>query len=494
MLLVSKSDLLARLRNENPWWQTGSAPEPYLSFQKRDYFERFIGLVKLREPNRAVVLMGARRVGKTVMLIQAITDLINSGARAHEILYASLDSPAYFGQSLEALLALYQTEISPETNRQLFVFFDEIQYLKDWEIHLKSLVDSNHNIKFIASGSAAAALRMKSNESGAGRFTDFALPSLTFAEFLRMRHREDDLITRHDGHYWQYHTPNIALLNEEFIKYLNFGGYPEIALSQLAQEDQNRFLRSDIIDKALLRDLPSLFGISDTQELNSLFAHLAFNTAQEFSLENTAKSANIAKNTLKKYLDYLEAAFLIKRVPRIDRNARGFQRAVSFKVFLTNASLRSALFGQLHADDEKFGSVAETAVIAHWLHVEGHGVRLGARFDQIARYARWDKGEEVDFVFLNPTSQKPSWAIEIKWTDRHIDRPEMLSALIRFAESNPNIEQPLVATTRSRFGRIRIRGFEIELLPTALYCYSVGKGLFNNEPSPISKRAPWLEN
>lgn len=60
----------------------------------------------------------------------------------------------------------------------------EIQYLKDWEVHLKTLVDSYRDSKFIVSGSAAAALNFKSNESGAGRFTDFLLSPLTFYEYI----------------------------------------------------------------------------------------------------------------------------------------------------------------------------------------------------------------------------------------------------------------------------------------------------------------------
>lgn len=60
------------------------------------------------------------------------------------------------------------------------VFFDEIQYLKNWELHLKTMVDTYRDSKFIVSGSAAAALKFKSNESGAGRFTHFLLPPLTF--------------------------------------------------------------------------------------------------------------------------------------------------------------------------------------------------------------------------------------------------------------------------------------------------------------------------
>ncbi|MBS0351440.1 MAG: AAA family ATPase [Proteobacteria bacterium] len=69
---------------------------------------------------------------------------------------------------------------------EVYVFFDEIQYLKNWEVHLKNLVDVHRQVKFVASGSAAA-LRRKSQESGAGRFTDFILPPLTFAEYLRLK-------------------------------------------------------------------------------------------------------------------------------------------------------------------------------------------------------------------------------------------------------------------------------------------------------------------
>ena len=64
------------------------------------------------------------------------------------------------------------------------MFYDEVQYLKDWELHLKSLVDTFRSTKFIVSGSAAAALKMKSDESGAGRFHDFSLPPLTFNKYI----------------------------------------------------------------------------------------------------------------------------------------------------------------------------------------------------------------------------------------------------------------------------------------------------------------------
>ena len=137
-----------------------------------------------------------------------------------------------------------------------------------------SLVDAYRGIRFVATGSAAAALKAKSVESGAGRFTEFVLPPLTFAEYLRFEGLEKDLIRQNEDERGQqrFTTDDIHGLNEAFIDYLNFGGYPEAVFSEVVRQNPRRYIKSDIIDKVLLLDLPILYGISDIQELNSLFA------------------------------------------------------------------------------------------------------------------------------------------------------------------------------------------------------------------------------
>jgi predicted AAA+ superfamily ATPase len=93
-------------------------------------------------------------------------------------------------------------------------------------VHLKSLHDAGSVTRFVASGSANAALGRGSKESGAGRFTDLLLPPLTFAEFLHLRD-VGDLVARDEKGWF---ATEIETLNQEFIRYLNFGGYPEVAL------------------------------------------------------------------------------------------------------------------------------------------------------------------------------------------------------------------------------------------------------------------------
>jgi predicted AAA+ superfamily ATPase len=115
--------------------------------------------------------------------------LIDEGIPAQNIIYISVETPIYNNIYLEQLFNLAKRALGkPEVDdSQYYVLFDEVQYLKDWEVNLKSLVDTYRNVKYIASGSAAAELKKKSNESGAGRFTDFNLPPLTFYEYIQNR-------------------------------------------------------------------------------------------------------------------------------------------------------------------------------------------------------------------------------------------------------------------------------------------------------------------
>ena len=92
-------------------------------------------------------------------------------------------------------------------------------------------------------------------------------------------------------------------LNKLFIDYINYGGYPEVVFSEEIRENPGQFIRHDIIDKVLLRDLPSLYGISDVQELNSLFTMIAYHSGAQFSYEKLSKESGVKKETLKKYIN-----------------------------------------------------------------------------------------------------------------------------------------------------------------------------------------------
>lgn len=466
LLPYSEEQILDRLRFENPWWINGEVEEFYTSMERRLYFHLFMPLVIERDIRRAIVLMGPRRVGKTVMLYHTIQGLLDKEVEPLKIAYVSIETPIYNNIGLEQLFKYCRKSTKQDDPQGWFIFFDEIQYLKDWEVHLKSLVDSYPHTRFVVSGSAAAALRLKSTESGAGRFTDFMLPPLTFNEFLHLK-KLNRLITESTID-WEgslntfYSTNNINELNKHFLDYVNFGGYPEVIFSAKIQSNPGRYIRSDIIDRVLLRDLPSLYGIRDVQELNSLFTSIACNSGGEVNLDDLSKNSGVQKNTIKRYIEYLEAAFLIKVVHKISNKPRQFLRATQFKIYLTNPSLRSALFTPLQPNDPFIGNMVETAVYAQWLHREWF----------TPYYARWQKGE-VDMVKLDEKDFRPQWAVEIKWSNQYFEKPGDLKSLIQFLKDN-GLKTAMV-TTIDKEGSKKVDNIKLSFVPASVYAYTVGR-------------------
>lgn len=464
---ITEQQILDRIKFENPWWIDGKIDEFYASMKRRLYFPIFFSLLQNNPAKRATVLMGPRRVGKTVMIFHTIQGLIESGINPQKIFYLSVETPIFNGIGIEELFNFCRKAVGKEDDLEgFYVFFDEIQYLKNWEVHLKSLVDSYHRIKFVVSGSAAAALKLKSTESGAGRFTDFTLPPLTFHEYIHLKNL-DHLITSkklkwNNTSVTIFDAVDIQAFNKHFIEYINYGGYPEVSLSKEIQSNPGRYIKSDIVDKVLLRDLPSLYGIQDVQELNSLFTTIAFNSGNEFSYDKLSVSSGVSKNTIKKYISYLEAAFLIRVVNRIDLSGKKFKRATFFKIYLTNPSLRSALFSPIVGTSKVMGNMVETAIYSQWFH----------RYWHTPYYARWKSGE-VDIVGLSSSDLKPAWAVEIKWSNRYFEKPKELKSLFNFLDSN-GLNKAIV-TTIDTSGKINYNDHLIDYIPAALYCYTVGK-------------------
>ncbi len=453
-----KKILLARIQDDNTWWKDQKIPF-YEELRKRRYYNGFYELVSQTFPHRAVVLMGPRRIGKTVMMYQAIQDLMDSGTNPKSVFYFSMDTPIYTNIPLEELI---YDAISINNSRidNSYFFFDEIQYLKNWEIHLKSLVDKNRKSKFIVSGSAAAALRMKSIESGAGRFTDYFLPPLTFSEYIDLNNYQTKLNPIEVdflGPRRFYACEDIQTFNAHFIDYINFGGFPEISLNSDKVKNPERIIQKDITDKVIMKDLPGLFGIENTLELQQFFNVLSYRTGEILDYKGVSQETNTDNKTIKKYIKYLEAAFLIKVLHRVDMTAKRFKNITQFKVYLTNPSLYTGLFGRIQENDQRFPHLVETAVCAQYLHRE----------HEFLRYANWKKGKdegEVDLIQLSRNFQDVRWAVEVKWSDNPRSKK-----LKQFMSQN-GLKKGII-TSKSKFED----SDDLLIVPNSIYAYVVSK-------------------
>jgi len=457
-MAFDKNILAGRIIDDNTWWEDGKIPF-YDEFSNRRYYKGFYELVTQKFPHRAVVLMGPRRIGKTVIMYQAIQDLIDSGISAKNIFYFSLDTPIYTNMPLEELIndGLLINDVAIEES---YFFFDEIQYLKDWEIHLKSLVDKNRNTKFIASGSAAAALRMKSIESGAGRFTDYFLPPLTFSEYIDLNGYNGMLTETEvdfNGPRRFYKCADIEKFNNHFVDYINFGGFPEIALNSEKVKNPERVIQKDITDKVIMKDLPGLFGIENTLELQQFFNVLSYRTGEILDYKKVSQETKTDNKTIKKYIKYLEAAFLIKVLHRVDISAKRFKNITQFKVYLTNPSLYTGLFGRIKDTDKRFSHLVETAVYAQYLHRE----------HEFLRYANWKNGKdegEVDLIQVSNNFQDVQWAVEVKWSNS-----PKAGKLKQFMSKN-NLHKGVI-TSKTKFEDYE----DLLIVPNSIYAYVVSK-------------------
>ena len=180
-----------------------------------------------------------------------------------------------------------------------------------------------------------------------------------------------------------------------------------------------------------------------------------------------SKQSQVKKDTLKKYITYLEAAYLIKQVKRIDQSGKRFKRDNFFKIYLTNPSLRSALFSPISSTDELMGNMVETAIFAQWMHREWF----------TPWYARWSNGE-VDMVGLNKTLQ-PAWALEIKWSNRYFEKPTDLKSLYKFSKEN-ELSSPIV-TTIDKEGVKDNKELSIQFFPAASYAYTIGRNTLDKK-------------
>jgi len=466
--IIPNELILNSLRQMNPWWVSGEIEKEVDNMNRRLYFGPFQYLIGDTSVRRAVVLMGMRRVGKTVLMQHGVNQLLENGVPKNKICFISVDNPVFINMEnfgLDQLFKLAMEAVGSTDPNGWYVFYDEIQYLPDWERHLKVMVDSYANTKFIASGSAAAALKMKSIESGAGRFTHFILPPLTFHEFIHLKGYNDLIIPgtiEFRGEVTEFsNVSDITTFNTLFVDYINYGGYPEVIFSDKIKSGITRYVGGDIIDKVLLRDLPSLYGIRNVQELNAFFTMLVYQTGNELSYTSLSSSSQVDIITLKKYLDYLEAAFLIKRISRVGTTGKRFSRERAFKIYITNPTLRTALFGPMKEADDMMGHLVETAIFDQWLHRENN----------VPLYARDDKGE-VDMIVMNQRKSKPAWAIEIKWKNKPFENVAEIKNLISFCKKS-NLPDAVV-TTYDVAGIKNVHGIDVQFVPSSVYAYNVG--------------------
>lgn len=316
------------------------------------------------------VITGIRRCGKSAMLFLLKEELIGRGVSAENIVHINFES--FEHADLCEATKLYAHIKSKITNKQpYYILLDEIQEVNGWEKAVDAfLVDFNADLYITGSNS-----RMLSSELAtylAGRYVEIQMYTLSFSEYLHFRGKQQ-LMDASD-------------LRAEFSRFLRLGGFPVIHISDYSAESAYRVIL-DIYSSAILRDTVQRHNIRDVELLERVVRFVFDNVGSKFSAKNVAdyfksQQRKIDLNTVYNYLNALESAFIIYKMPRYDVKGREILKTFE-KYFVGDQSLLYALMG---FRDRWISGVLENIVMLE-LKRRGFRVFVGKSGDQ-----------EIDFI------------------------------------------------------------------------------------------------
>lgn len=414
----------------NPWWEEKEFDS---GIARQKYLPR---LIKSLEHKRAVLITGSRRVGKTTLLKQLIQYLITEKKiNSKNILYVLLDHPRLAKISILEIVEEFRKIHLLSQDEKIVLFFDEVQYLKDWEQEVKSLVDLE-NVKIFLSGSASTEIFQKTPFL-TGRYEKIKIDPLSFQEFLQFKNVS--ISPTEEYKYGQY-----------VDDYLKIGGYPEYIL----QEDSSYF--TDLLEAIIFKDIVYMHGIKSPDIVRDLLLLLSDRNGHQTSFTKLGRVLGMTVDTAKEYVNFLKQTFIVEEIERFS-NSRSKKIYSAKKFYLHDTGL-------LHNLSSKFniGSAAENILYKF----------LSTAFKVNFYY---ENQREIDFVFLN--EKKKFVMVESKFIDKFDELNEETMAAIESVASDLKIERVFVIT-RSLEKKQRYNGINILFIPLSKLLISDPKKFF----------------
>jgi len=395
------------LEDQNPWWRDAAHRSARRYPARRDLQSVVLAQLLRRDDRRAVVLLGPRQVGKTVLLRQTADDLLDAGLAPGNLTYFDFsDERLTEVTSLREVADAQPVGGDPDQPRVLL--FDEVRSSGEWDRWLKQAVDAGGQ-RIAVSDSAASLLRDGARESGQGRWDEHRLEGLSFREFLRLQAGPEEPV---EGVLRR--SPN------QLERYLALGGFPEHARSDDFPEVRRR-LRGDIADRAILRDL-SVFGV-EVQRVKDLFVYLVQDSGAELTLKTRADDLKADTRSVGDWVRLLSETLLIARLDRATRRATAGLRS-SYKLYAADHGLVAAFAAAPPGDDAVRARIFEAVVFRHLREV-------ALKVEASLTYFRAEKGdEEIDFVLRGPDA-----VVGVEVTSSSRLRPEKIEKVRKVGRS-----------------------------------------------------------
>lgn len=469
-MIAPPQEILAVLHEYNPWWD--DAVNLSLPDWRRVAFSEVMLWLTKPPSSRALLVSGARQVGKTTLLRQAVAELLRQGVKPTEILYATFDHPLLKLVGLEKVINIWEQMLTHGSGTE-YLLLDEIQYTENWQTWIKHQVDFNKKRRIVVTGSAMP-LSSASPESGVGRWHTIKLPTLSFYEYLRIKEIDipelPDVKSLKQVASWTEGERLLAATKGErlvphFNDYLLRGGFPETARVEDISIAQ-KLLREDIVDKVLKRDMTALYGVRHVLDLEKVFLYLCLHDGSILDLKAIGENLEMDRRKVNNFLGLLESAHLVYRL-----HPHGYGKQVlkgQDKVYLADPAISGSVLlkgRSLLQDSVRLGAAVETAFFKH-VFTRFYSTSIGFYYWRQPRTQL-----EVDVVAEVGEEIIP---FEVKY--RQSVKPSDLKGIRLFCEQR-QVERGYVVTKEAADFRIERYGHQADILliPAPLACYWLSK-------------------
>ena len=333
---------------------------------------------------KAIIIYGARQVGKTTLV--------------NQILKKYPEESGYYnceeGDVAEGLSVETSTALKNFFGKKKLVILDEAQKIKNIGIKLKLLIDNYPEMQIIATGSSSFELANIISEPLTGRFYSYQLHPFSLFELKQI-----------------YSEMEIKRLLERFLR---LGLYPEI--TKLGEQEAQKQI-SLIANSYLFKDIFTFQEVRNPEALTKLSQMLALQLGNEVSLEELANSLGVSIETVERYIILLERAFVIFRLPAFSRNLRT-EIKKSRKIYFYDCGIRNALirnFNSLNLRSD-VGALWENFCIVE-------RIKSNQRKDLLPNQYFWRTYSQKEIDYLEDQDGRLS-AFEFKWNKKKTKVPK----------------------------------------------------------------------
>ena len=397
--------------------------------------------------NEIITIPGVRRCGKSTLMEIAINRLLANGVRKENILWIGFDDERIkymTAEELDLVLQAYR-EMYPVTElKDVWMFFDELPLVKDWEYFVLRLFKGSCKHIFIC-GSNASTLSVEMKSALRGWPREVEVWPLSFREYLRFKGVDADSHLEQDK----------ARVQVAFNEYNRLGGMPEPTLMPVLSEKYRKL--QDYFDVMLLRDLVEHWQISKPQTVRYFLKRVMTTIASRLSVnaiyrEIKASGRKVTKDDLYDWLAWAQSIYLVRKLDVYSRSVKS-EISIPGKYYVIDNGLRSAVI-PLQSDDD--GKQLENTVYLELIRRKGHNAEL----------SYFSGSGECDFVVSEGDEVKR--LIQVTWEMSDAEtRKREFSGILEAAKATGC--RDLTIITRDEEGEEIRDGLNVKIVPVCRF-------------------------